>query len=140
MKTYQQVKNEIAENTNKMDLFEKLHFEGISYKNVHYYVTPPVSSNYSMGEQVDVRCKNRPLEKVDHRQYYAKSCKWQPKHGYIVIDFDKKGLKDYVNLCKKLNGEMDLKTRVDLINERQSLVRKYVKTEFCEFKNSVYVG
>lgn len=126
MKTYSQIKTEQEENNKKMQLFENLHNNGISYKNVHFYKTPNIESNYSMGEMIVVKCGENHIEKADRCKNYAKSCKWKAKHGKIVVCFTKKGLKEYVFICKKIYATDDMKVRVKCFEQRRALLEKYI--------------
>lgn len=140
MKTYNQIKTEQEENNKQMQLFENLHNNGIPYKDVHYYKTPNIGSNYSMGEMIIVKCGANHIEMADRCKNYAKSCQWKAKHGKIVVCFTKKGLKDYINICKKRETTDDIKASIKCFEEKKALLEKYiVKNEtLCNRKYTIY--
>lgn len=100
-KSYESVVEEIAQLFATKSVYDKLIECGIAKKDVHFYVTPDITSGYSMGEEIVVKCNDVAIESVDNTQQYAKSCTWRPKHGYILLNFTKKDLKTYVALCKE---------------------------------------
>lgn len=103
---YQQTKEIVATEGKWMQVYENLHLNGIPYKDVHYYRynRPAYSSGFSMGEIVVVRCNSRDIDRIDNTQEYAKSCTWKAKHGFVIINFTKKGLLDYIKAAKHDDG------------------------------------
>ncbi len=139
MKKYSELKSEMSVNNSMMELYENLHTNGIAYKDVHYYAMPRISSNYSMGEKIVVKCGENTIHTIDHCMEYAKSCKWSAKHGCIVLVFTKKGLKDYVAVCKKIENENNLAERLKLFDEQRRLVNKYISIEKSTFNRKISV-
>ena len=126
-KTYKQVKTQLETLNSIIDLYDKLINCGIAKDKVHYYESPHCYSDYSMGEEIDVRCNMKPIEKVDNRKYYAKSCKWSEKHGYILLNFSKKDLKRYVQIGLEMEFALkskDNKLYLNLLVEKKALLRK----------------
>lgn len=100
METYNFYVNKKDECEKMLSKYDTLINLGIPKGKVQFYVSPTVSSGYSMGELVEVYCNGVLIEKIDNRKQYAKSCKWRgsEKHGKIVLHFNKTDLKKYVNL------------------------------------------
>lgn len=141
METYIQLRNKQTYINGMMALYNNLHDNGIAYKNVHYYESPKISSNYSMGEKVLVNCDGKTIQIIDNCQEYAKSCRWNAKHGHIVIDFSKKGLKDYVNVCKAIAmlKPHDVKGRLELSTKRKDLLKKYISNNLSVYNRDFMV-
>ena len=126
-KTYKQVKEQLDVLNNILDLYDKLNECGIAKDKVHYYEAPKCSSDYSMGEEVDVRCNMRQIQLIDKRRYYAKSCKWNEKHGFILLNFSKKDLKRYVQIGIEMEQAQKAKDRnryLNLSDEKNKLIKK----------------
>lgn len=140
MKTYYQVKSDLVYSKAILEMYDNLHSNGIAYKNVHYYAMPNISSNYSMGEKIVVKCGENTIHTIDHCHEYPKSCKWSAKHGYIVLAFTKRGLKDYVAVCKKIENETEMKERVRLFDEKRRLLNKYISIEKSTFNRKISVN
>ena len=141
MKTYNQVKSDLVYSKAIIEMYDNLHTNGISYKNVHYYAIPNnISSNYSMGEKIVVKCGENTIHTINHCMEYPKSCKWSAKHGYIVLVFTKKGLKDYVAVCKKIEHETERKARLELYDEKRRLLNKYISIEKSTFNRKISVN
>ena len=141
MKTYNQAKSDLDYNKAIVAIYDKLHTNGIAYKDVHYYEFPKdISSNYSMGEKIVVKCGGNTIHTIDQCMEYSKSCKWRARHGYIVLAFTKKGLKDYVAICKKIKNETNLTEKVKLYDERRRLLNKYISIEKSTFNRKISVN
>lgn len=132
--TYKQAKMMVEKYTAMMKLYNNLISFGVPQSKVQYYETPCVSSDYSMGELVIVRCNGFDIDRKDKRQEYARSCKYHAKHGIIVLDFTKADLKKYVTLCeakaKNVNRYFEDADKITALkekayNEKESVVRKF---------------
>jgi hypothetical protein len=139
MKTYSQIKTEQQENNKTMQLFENLHNNGISYKNVHFYKSPNITSNYSMGEMIIVKCGENHIENVDRTKNYSKYCKWKAKHGKIVVCFSKKGLREYVDICKKIDTTKDRNVIIEGFKQQRALLEKYIDKNESEYKRAYII-
>ncbi len=105
-------------------LYENLIKHGISPNNVHYYLTPHINSGYSMGEKVSVMCNNVEIERRDYTQEYAKSCTYRTKHGLVVFNFTKKGLKDYIRALKAHDVDSARKIAFECFDAKKSIVNQ----------------
>jgi len=126
-KTYNHVQYELNKLNETMELYNNLHTCGIALNKVHYYEKPKCSSEYSMGEKIEVCCNGITIQVIDDRQYYAKSCKWQEKHGYILLNFSKKDLKRYVEIgveMEKVLQRKEMEAYWGLMKERKELIKK----------------
>jgi len=103
---YKQTKRIANEENMWLEVYDRLHECGIPYNEVHYfrYNLPYYSSGFSMGEIMTVKCNGNEIHRIDRTKEYSKSCKWKAKHGYIVINFTKKGLRDYMTAAKRGDG------------------------------------
>ena len=101
MKTYQSVLSEITALEDLKKLYETLRANGISYKKASSFRKFAINSHYSMGETtiLTVGKENTVVFKEDTRETYSNSFKYTPVHGRIEVNFSKKALKEYVELC-----------------------------------------
>ena len=134
-KTYKELKSEYRSNEKMMEVYNALHRCGISLKNVHFYNTPTVYSDYSMGEMVYIYCNDVLIEKVNNCREYAKSCKWKAKHGRVEVRFTKKALKEYIDLRKSILFKENHNDILALIDKKRDLVTKYVNLNNSVVKN-----
>ena len=79
-KTYKQVKTQLETLNSIIDLYDKLINCGIAKDKVHYYESPHCYSDYSMGEEIDVRALSLHVVKSHARQYLYRSY-----HGFNTI-------------------------------------------------------
>lgn len=133
-KTYNQLKSECVSNEKLLERYDALNRCGISLKYVHFYDTPYITSGYSMGEMVYIYCNDVLIERVDNCMEYAKSCKWRGRHGRIEVRFTKKGLKDFVGLCKSLSVVRGTNEWFDMYEKRRDLIKKYINLDNCVVK------
>ena len=121
--TYNEAKEQFTELRKLLNLYDVLHiFGGVPYKDVHYYMPPYFASGYTMGEEVVVKCNGVIIDTIDRRKHYSKGCKWKAKHGRIVIDFTKKAMRQYVEICKSLCDENNIKNRSELVTKERALL------------------
>ena len=102
MKTYQSIINSISALENVKALYEVLKANGISYKKASSFKKFIIDSHYSMGELtvLTVGKEKKTVFVEDTRETYGKSSyKYTPVHGRIEVNFSKKALKEYVELC-----------------------------------------
>lgn len=122
--TYKETKERFAELRRALNLYDALHiFGGVPYNKVHNFIAPYYASGYTMGETLVVRCNGITIAEADYRQHYAKSCKWRPKHGEVVLNFTKKAMRQYVELCAALEAETDVAERYEIIKKKDALIR-----------------
>lgn len=137
-KTYEQVERELEQLNQTMELYDRLVSFGIPKKMVHYYTSPERRSGYSMGETIAVLCNGQKVQIIDRTQEYARSCKWRAKHGYIVIDFTKKALKEYVTACYNiaiaLKYQKEYSELVSLHEAKDKLIEQYFDTKNSDIK------
>ncbi len=135
---YEQTKEKYEELKKLLQLYEILHDVcRIPYKDVHFYETPYFSSGYSMGETIFIFCNDVKIDEDNLERQYAKSCKWTPKHGRVIIRFTKKSLHEYINLRKSLDAtknvdrknNIEMKKRLEIIGKIRNLVEKSVDKE-----------
>ena len=120
---YKTTKKKSEELLERLRVYDCLIACGIPQKMVHYYEHPSVGSGYSMGEKVIVRVGYKPIEIIDNRKEYAKTCRYSARHGMVVLNFTKAALKKYVSLCKTFtDGSID--DKVAASTEIRGLVRK----------------
>ena len=128
-KTYEQVERELEQLNQTMELYDRLVSFGIPKKMVHYYTSPERRSGYSMGETIAIMCNGQEVQIIDRTQEYARSCKWRAKHGYIVIDFTKKALKEYVTACYNIamarKNQKTYSEFVSLYAAKDKLIEQY---------------
>ena len=99
--SYEKTVSDLDTLKRRLALYDALVAAGIPKRDVQFYDTPRTYSGYSMGETIVVRVNGNPVQAADLTKQYAKSCKYKPTHGYVVLDFTKKDFREYVNLCKE---------------------------------------
>jgi len=138
-KTYEQVERELEQLNQTMELYDRLVSFGIPKKMVHYYTNPERRSGYSMGETIAIKCNGQKVQIIDRTQEYARSCKWRAKHGYIVIDFTKKALKEYVTACYNIAMALKYQQKeyselVSLYEAKDKLIEQYFDAKNSDIK------
>lgn len=134
MTTYKEVNERFVELRKLLTLYDVLHiYGGVPYKDVHYYMPPYFASGYTMGEVLVVKCNGVTIDTVDRRKHYSKGCKWKAKHGRIVINFTKKAMRQYVEICKSLCDE-NVKNRSELITKERALLEDALDLADSEMK------
>ena len=129
-KTYEQVERELEQLNQTMELYDRLISFGIPKEIVHFYTCPETSRDYS----VTVMCNGQKVQIIDKTQEYARSCKWRAKHGYIVIDFTKKALKEYVQTCYSIIMTENPDTMQSLERKRNKLIEQYFDAKNSDIK------
>lgn len=134
MRTYNEICRELDALTEQKRLCEALRDAGVPISKAHNYSTPYARSGYSMGENVKVYCNDIFIENYANTEEYAKSCKWQAKHGRVVLRFTKKALREYVDCniaIRNLQGRNDyLKEADPYFEKKRELVKNaYVADE-----------
>ena len=137
-KTYEQVERELEQLNQTMELYDRLVSFGIPKKMVHYNTSPEKSSGYSMGETIAIMCNGQKVQIIDNTQEYARGCKWRAKHGYIVFDFTKKALKEYVTACYNiaiaLKNQKECSELVSLYEAKDKLIEQYFDVKNSDVK------
>lgn len=135
METYKEAKERLLELRKLLNLYDILHlFGGVPYKDVHFYMPPNYASGYNMGEVIVVKCNGVTLDTIDNRKFYAKSCKWRPKHGHIVLNFTKKALREYIEICHKLAVESDIKKSIESLEVKRILIKDAIDLNSSDIK------
>lgn len=135
METYKEAKERLLELRKLLNLYDILHlFGGVPYKDVHFYMPPNYASGYNMGEVIVVKCNGVTLDTIDNRKFYAKSCKWRPKHGHVVLAFSKKSFRRYVDLCAEWANATDVKERLKIASEKADVIQSAFDSEFSDVK------
>jgi len=101
MKTYQSIINSISALENVKALYEVLKANGISYKKASSFRKFTINSHYSMGETTILTIgKQKTFVFTENtKDTYSNSCSFTPTYGKIVVNFSKKALKEYIELC-----------------------------------------
>lgn len=128
----------------KIELYDRLIKCGIPKKLVHYYEVSDIESGYTMGEKVYIYCNDMLVDVLDQTEEYARSCKWRANHGKVVLRFNKKTLKEYINVLKQ-RYDMGLdyerkgnNSHYSLEDRRQAANRMYAMLEDAiDYNNSV---
>ena len=129
MKRYCDLLLEQQKITDRLTLLDRVIANGVPKGIVHHYVTPDLSSGYSMGETVVMACNGQVFDVKDQTREYAKSCKWRARHGRVVVDMTKKQLRRYVELLAR--GEQG---DSEAEKEISALVKGCIKNEISIVK------
>lgn len=92
-----------------------------------------------MGETIAIMCNGQKVQIIDRTHKYARSCKWRAKHGYIVIDFTKKALKEYVTVCYNIamafkDQQKEYSEFVSLYEAKNKLIEQYFDAKNSDIK------
>lgn len=123
-KTYEQVKR-------KLELYDRLISFGIPKEIVHFYTCPERSRDYS----VAVMCNGQKVQIIDYwAQEYAMSSRRRAYHGYLVFNFTKKALKEYVQTCYSIIMTENPDTTQSLERKRDKLIEQYFDAKNSDIK------
>lgn len=134
--TYQELKEQLERMTELMSTYNAIASCGVPQKSVHHWVAPKIMSGYTMGEEVRIRCGATTIQDIDQRKYYAKSCKWHEKHGYVLIDLSKANVKRYLSLLTQLEyTDLTMAERDELRNQAKDILCKSINKEHSQIKS-----
>lgn len=122
-KTYEQVKRQL-------ELYDRLISFGIPKEIVHFYTCPERSSGYS----VAVMCNGQKVQIIDWAQEYAMSSRRRAYHGYLVYNFTKKALKEYVQICYSIIMTENPDTTRSLERKRYKLIEQSFDAKNSDIK------
>lgn len=134
MKSLQQLKEERDSIDIKIRQLENISSFGIPKTNVHKFIKPCVDSGHSMGEVTKLYCNGEIVCMYDRTTEYAKSCKWKAKHGLVVIECNKKELKQYFDMCI-MYDKIDYRIRhhdtlYSNLENKDELLKKHFSEEY----------
>lgn len=92
---YKEMQQQVAELNNNIEIMDAVIKAGIPQSKAHYifdFVGDMfrVSSGYSMGEDVDIVVNGERVIRINQKKEYARSCKWNANHGWVIIELTKK--------------------------------------------------
>lgn len=102
MKTYKEITDELKRLNAIKSAYDKFSdIGGIPKGIVHLWELPALTSNYSMGEIIEITVNGKTVYNCDNTREYAKSCKYRATHGYLTFNFTKKDLRSYFEMLSR---------------------------------------
>lgn len=137
MKTYKDFENELEKAKAKMELLENIVSVGISKKQAVYFNAISVDSNYSMGKRTYLYVGDKLIHCNDNREFYASRNKFVEKHGKIVVRFNKKEFKKYMDMCEEMYKALEIEVNTSKYISLVDNIKDFIKSNI-DLKNSVF--
>lgn len=123
--TYKEMQQQVAELNKNIEIMDAVIKACIPQSKAHYifdFVGDmfSVSSGYSMGETVDINVNGERVIRIDQEKEYARSCKWNANHGWVIFEFTKKDFRLMFDKAERIE-----KIRYSLKFGGQVLAKRY---------------
>lgn len=135
---YKKVKKDYERAAYLLGVYDILKQCGVPEKLVHYFAPFCVNSGYSLGEVTRIQCGGVLIVERDTRAHYtgcARRYNNTAVHGYTCVNFSKKALRKFVDLCAELERTRLFARRTEIYNGLVGLIREATDAETTKHKH-----
>lgn len=143
MKTYKNFEEDFEKAKANMELLENIVSVGIPKKQAVYFNSISVDSKYSMGQRTYLYVGDKLVHCNDERKFYVGHNKFIETHGKIVVRFNKKEFKKYMELCEeisKIKIEANASKYISLVDDIKELIKPNINIKVSQFNKNTGLG
>lgn len=144
MKTYKNFESDFEKAKADMELLQNIVSVGIPKKQTVYFNSISVDSKYSMGQRTYLYVGDKLVHCNDERKFYIGHNKFIETHGKIVIRFNKRDFKKYMDLCKAMYEAIKIEANaskyISLVDDIKELIKPNINIKVSQFNRNTGIG